>query len=104
MDINSIPLMLVYQTKSINDFKYKPIERESNKIKFFISFSNEIKSTIIYFIKDESFKDLYEKISSYFNLKEKKFKIKINGKEIFEGQVIYEFINQNNNYLFVSFI
>ena len=103
MDINAIPLVLVYQTKSKIDFNYKPIKRESNKIKFFINFSNGIKGTIIYFIKDESFEGLYEKISSYFNLKDKEFILKINGKPIKEGQIINEFINQYNNFLYVLF-
>ena len=103
IDINAIPLVLVYQTKSKIDFNYKPIKRESNKIKFFINFSNGIKGTIIYFIKDESFEGLYEKISSYFNLKDKEFILKINGKPIKEGQIINEFINQYNNFLYVLF-
>ena len=76
MDINSMPLMLVYQIKSKIDFNYRPIKRELNKIKFYISFSNGIKGTSIYFDKNESFKDLHEKISSYFNLKDKQFKLK----------------------------
>ena len=103
MDINAIPLVLVYQIKNEIDFYYKSIKRESNKIKFFISFSKGIKGTIIYFDKDEKFKDLYEKISSYFNLKDKEFILKINGKPIMEGQIINEFISQHNNDLYVLF-
>jgi len=106
MDLNSIPLMLVYQIKKEKeiDFTYKPIKRELNKIKFNISFSKGIIETIIYFSKNDSFKDLDEKISSYFNLKNKIYKIKINEMEIKEGQTINEFISHNNNNnIFVSF-
>jgi hypothetical protein len=103
MDINAIPLMLVYQIQSQFDFFYKPIKREPNKIKFCISFSNGITGTSIHFDKNESFKDLNEKISSYFNLKDKEFILKINGKPIKEGQIINEFINQYNNFLYVLF-
>ena len=103
MDLNSIPLMLVYQIKSEISFIYRPIKRETNKIKFYINFSNGITSTNIYFNKNEIFKDLYEKISSYFNLKDKKFILIINGKTIMEGQNLNEFINNNNNGMLVYF-
>ena len=110
MDINAIPLMLVYQTNSENDFtnsendiKYKSIKRETDKIKFNINFSNESTATTIYFNKNESFKDLYENISSYFNLSDKKFALLINGNQITEGHNLNEFINNKNNGMLVLF-
>ena len=103
MDINAIPLMLVYQIQSQFDFFYKPIKREPNKIKFCISFSNGITGTSIHFDKNESFKDLHEKISSYFNLKDKEFILIINSKTITEGQKLNEFINFKNNCMLVYF-
>ena len=103
MDINSIPLMLVYQIKNTINFNYRPIKRELNKIKFCINFSNGITGTSIYFDKNESFKDLHEKISSYFNLKDKEFILIINSKTITEGQKLNEFINFKNNCMLVYF-
>ena len=110
MDINAIPLMLVYQTNSENDFtnsendiKYKSIKRETDKIKFNINFSNGSTATTIYFNKNESFKDLYENISSYFNLSDKKFALLINGNQITEGHNLNEFINNKNNGMLVLF-
>ena len=103
MDINAIPLMLVYQTKSEIDFNYKSIKREPDKIKFYIQFSNEIAATNIYFNKNESFKDLYEKISSYFNLSDKTFFLIINGKIIMESQNLNELIINENNGMLVYF-
>ena len=103
MDINAIPLMLVYQTNSENDIKYKSIKRETDKIKFNINFSNGSTATTIYFNKNESFKDLYENISSYFNLSDKKFALLINGNQITEGHNLNEFINNKNNGMLVLF-
>ena len=103
MDINAIPLMLVYQTNSENDFNYKSIKRETDKIKFNINFSNGSTATTIYFNKNESFKDLYENISSYFNLSDKKFALLINGNQITEGHNLNEFINNKNNGMLVLF-
>ena len=107
MDINAIPLMLVYQTnsknKNKNNFNYKSIKREQDKIKFYIQFSNEIAATSIYFNKNESFKDLYGKISSYFNLSDKAFVLIINGTVIMESQNLNEFIINENNGMLVYF-
>ena len=107
MDINAIPLMLVYQTnsknKNKNNFNYKSIKREQDKIKFYIQFSNEIAAKSIYFNKNESFKDLYEKISSYFNLSDKAFVLIINGTVIMESQNLNEFIINENNGMLVYF-
>ena len=103
MDINAIPLMLVYQNESKIDFNYKPIQRESNKIKFYINFSNGTTAISLYFNKNESFKDIYEKISSYFNLKDKKFSLLINGNQMTEGQNLNEFINNKSNFMLVFF-
>ena len=103
MDINAIPLMLVYQTNSKNNFNYESIKRETDKIKFNINFSNGSTATTIYFNKNESFKDLYENISSYFNLSDKKFALLINGNQITEGHNLNEFINNKNNGMLVLF-
>ena len=103
IDVNSIPLMLVYQIESKINSNYKPIKRDSNKIKFFINFSNGITGTNIYFNKNESFKDLYEKISSYFNLQDKKFILIYNGKQITFCQNLNEFINNKSTNLSVIF-
>ena len=96
MDINAIPLMLIYQVKNDICFQYNEIKRDLNKIYFNFNFNFGLTPKKFFFNQNETIKGVINKISSILNLAENNLSIFINGVKVDENRYLNEFcINDN---------
>ena len=102
MDLNAVPLVLIYQVKN-NINIYKPIKRENNKILLNVKFSNSINSINIFFSKNDNIKNVIEKISLIKNIEKSKITLIVEGKKTHNDQIISE-ITKNNNIIILAII
>ena len=79
LDLNAIPLVLVYQNTDKIEFKYNKInlDKYNNKKGYLFRFSNQLPQRTLYFEEEATIKDAKIEIGKYFNLKN--LKIMING-------------------------
>ena len=95
MDLNAVPLVLIYQVKNYINI-YKPIKKENNKILLNIKFSNSVNSMNIFFRRNDNIRNVIEKISLIKNIEKSKITLIVEGKKTHNDQIISE-ITKNNN-------
>ena len=100
MDIETTPLVLVYQSISEIDFEYNNLKIEET-IKLSIRFMNGIEPKNMTFPKNILIKDVIKKIANEFKLDIKKIKIVINGQEPKDNDVLSKVVNIYNNNILV---
>ena len=102
MDINAVPLILIYQIINKIEFEYKSIKRDDlNKRKIKFKFTNGIPTKELFFNKNDTIKNIKDKIVSYFNLGNYKISFVIEGNLIQENRYLYEVIRTSNVILVV---
>ena len=98
IDINSKPLLLIYQIKESMDNKYKSIKRDDiNKISLNIKFSNGMEQLKLNFNKNNTFEKVIKQILTHKNLKKEKLSLLIDGKKVNETQKLSEVLNSYDN-------
>jgi len=102
MDINAIPLIVIYQLKNTIKFNYKNIIRDdSNKICLNIKFSNGTTSKLIV-TKNSLIKNIIETIKIYSNLGDAQIKLLINGRGAEGEQIISNLTKKGQNEIDVT--
>ena len=100
MNIETIPLVLIYQSKDTINFEYNKLKIEET-IKLNVKFMNGIEPKNISFPKNTLIKYVIKKIAVEFNLDINKIKIVINGKRPNDYELLSKVINNVNNNILV---
>ena len=104
MDINAVPLILVYQIRNSIEFEYKEIKKDNNIIKLNLKFMNQLSPKEIYFNKNIKIKDVIKEIKQiFFTGNDYKISLVISGRILSENQCLYEAINNSNDILVINF-
>ena len=102
MDINAVPLVLLYEIKKKkNTFKYKGIIQEE-KIKLKIKFQNGKPSKQLYFYKNSLIINVIRQISFYFNLDVSKITLLINGKKPSNYEALSKILGNSKDILILE--
>ena len=100
MDLNAKPLVLFYQKQNtiLKYYNYKVILRDdSNKIFLDFKFINGMSPLKLFFNKNILIKDIIGQILLYYNLKNAKLTLIINGKRAQNEQTLSNFLENNQN-------
>ena len=98
MDINAIPLVLVYQIKNtMNNFKYINLKKEE-KILVKVIFTTGVIKTL-FFGKNVLVIQVKRFLSTCFNLKLNKINLSVNGERPHDYKFLKGFIKNNNSIL-----
>ena len=81
-DIESKPIVIIYQKNSSIDFQYNSIKRDDSKILLNIRFLNGLREqSKLYFSKNIKIEKVIKKIKAKFNLENMNLVLLINGKK-----------------------
>ena len=104
MDINAIPLIVIYQTKN-SIKKYTNIKRDNEEtIRVEVKFTNATTPKIFLAKKNNTIKNLIEQMYTYFDDVENIAGFLINGEVAKTDQLLSEFKTKNNNLVFTVIV
>ena len=95
MDINAIPLILIYQLKSTMEFEYKNIKIEEI-VHLKVKFSNGRQMQKMGFPKYSLIKNVYKRISEYCKLDMNKIKLLINSQQPNHYELLSKYITNTD--------
>ena len=96
MDINAIPLIIIYQFKSTIKFKYNSLKRyDFEKYCLEIKFSNGLNPFKMVFKKDELIKNIIQQIALYAKIESTKIKLLNNGEGTENEQKLSDVIKKS---------
>ena len=101
MDINAIPLILIYQLKSTMEFEYKNIKIEEI-VRLKVQFSNGRQMQKMGFPKHSLIKNIYKRISEYCKLKINKIKLIINSQKPNDYELLSKYITNSDIILVID--
>ena len=104
MDINAIPLVLIYQIRGTIKLIYEGLQWDEDKIKITVKFNKAgLQPKELFFSKKALVKDVIEDIISIFNLQEYKdeneIKLLVNGDKADNDELLINVLEGNNNVL-----
>ena len=104
MDINAIPLILIYQIRGTIKFIYQSLNWEKDKIKIAVKFNIAgFQGKDLFFSKNALIKDVIEQVISIFDLEKYKeendIKLLVNGGKANNDELLVNALEGNNNVL-----
>ena len=102
IDLNAIPLVLIYQKRNTITFEYKNLKIE-DKISLNVKFMNGMPPQKLFFASNSFIINAKRLISKHFNLQFDKINLIINGGKPTDYQLLKDVIkNENNNILVLN--
>ena len=103
MDINTIPLIIIYQSKELINFKYNSLQRDDfEKYCLKIRFTNGLDDLKLVFRKDELIANVIKKIALYAKTEVNNIKIMYNGSPVSDDKKLNEVINKSENIAIIT--
>ena len=106
MDINAIPLVLIYQIRGTIKFIYEGLNWNEDKIKITVKFQMPgLQPKDLFFSKKALVKDVIDDVISIFNLyeykEENEIKLLVNGGKADNDELLINALGGNNNVLII---
>ena len=99
MELNDVPLLLLYQKRNTICYEYKSIKREENKIMLNIKFMNSFPEIKIFFKLNQKIKDIIKKIRTIKNLGDSKITLLIDGQKAKDDEILSNIFKNYNTAL-----
>ena len=102
MDINAIPLIIIYQSKELK-IKYNSLQRDDfEKYCLRIRFTNGLDDLKLAFRKEELIANVIKKIALYAKTEVNNIKIMYNGSPVSDDKKLNEVINKSENVAIIT--